>query len=144
MEMIKVARTPPILAAPDASVFHAVTLMAENNVGAVVIVNFDRQVVGIFTERDALLKVAAKRRDADRTLLSEVMTAPVQTASSTSNVDDALRRMLKGNFRHMPVVDIDRRIIGIVSIRYLLMREIGEKRESVEMLEALLGAGGPG
>jgi hypothetical protein len=44
----------------------------------------------------------------------------------------------------MPVVDIERRIVGIVSIRYLLTREIQRKSDSVEMLEALLGAGGPG
>jgi CBS domain-containing protein len=144
MEIIKFARTPPILAAPDSSVFAAISLMAENNVGAVVIVSFDRRVLGIFTERDALLKVAARRRDIDRTQLSEVMTSPVQTAVTTSNVDEALRRMLKGKFRHMPVVDIERRIVGIVSIRYLLTREIQRKSDSVEMLEALLGAGGPG
>jgi CBS domain-containing protein len=94
MEIIKFARTPPILAAPDSSVFAAISLMAENNVGAVVIVSFDRRVLGIFTERDALLKVAARRRDIDRTQLSEVMTSPVQTAVTTSNVDEALRRML--------------------------------------------------
>jgi len=70
MEVIKVARIPPQVAAPNATVFTAISLMAEKNVGAVVITDAEKRVVGIFTERDALLKVAAKRRDADRTLLS--------------------------------------------------------------------------
>jgi CBS domain-containing protein len=144
MDVINVARIPAHVAPPNATVFHAISLMAEKNVGAVVVTDPNSKVVGIFTERDALLKVAAKRRDADRTLLTDVMTSPVETAQSDSSVEEALARMIKGHFRHLPIVDGENRVVGIVSIRHLLMREIGTKDASLEVLEALLSAGGPG
>ena len=144
MDVLKVARIPPTVAAPNTTVFEAAAMMAEKGVGAVVVTDADKRVLGIFTERDTLLKVTAKRLDPDRTLLSQVMTSPVETASADSTVDQALERMMNGHFRHLPIVDNDRRIIGIVSIRYLLMREIGAKQASLDVLEAYLTAGGPG
>ena len=144
MEIIKVARIPPTLAKPDMTVHQAVQLMAEKQVGAVVVTNPGGQVIGIFTERDYLLRIGLVCRDAQKTLLSEVMTTAVETEAPNTSVEDALARMIRGHFRHLPIVDNDRLPLGIVSIRYLLMRRIGEKQASLEVLAALAGAGGPG
>src|SRR4051812_19358067 len=127
MELHKVARIPPVLAVPEMSVAEAVNLMAKFNVGAVVVINTNKNVLGIFTERDNLLRVTHKNRDPNMTLLSGVMTSPVDVATATSTVEEALWRMVRNRYRHLPVVDSTNRILGIVSVRYLLMRRLSEQ-----------------
>jgi CBS domain-containing protein len=144
MEIIKVARIPPVLAKPEMTVHEAVQLMADKQVGAVVVTNPDGEVTGIFTERDYLLRIGLHCRDSKKTLLGDVMTAPVETEAPNTSVEDALARMIRGHFRHLPIVDKDQRPVGIVSIRYLLMRRIGETQASLDIMAALAGAGGPG
>ena len=144
MDLLRVSRVPAVLAIPEMSVSEAVALMVEKQVGAVVITNPGEKVLGIFTERDNLIRVTFKRRDPDQTLLSEVMTAPVDTVSRETTVEEALTHMISKHFRHLPIVDTDHKSLGIVSIRYLLMRRLGEKQASLEALEAYVGAGGPG
>src|SRR5579862_9556522 len=121
MDVIKSARVPAVTISPNATVYDAVTLMAAKQVGAVVVTNEKKQVLGIFTERDNLLRVSARRRDVDKTKLSEVMTSPVETIPPETHVQDALERMVRRHFRHLPIVDSDNRVIAIVSIRYMLM-----------------------
>jgi CBS domain-containing protein len=144
MDVIKVARIPPTLARPDMTVHEAVQLMAEKQVGAVVVTNPTGGVVGIFTERDYLLRIGLHRRDSQKTLLSEVMTTAVESELPNASVEDALARMIRGHFRHLPIIDANQRVVGIVSIRYLLMRRLGEKQASLDVLAAFASAGGPG
>ncbi|HYG76948.1 MAG TPA: CBS domain-containing protein [Planctomycetota bacterium] len=144
MDVIKCARIPPVLAVPEMSVREAVALMAKFNVGAVVVVNSNRNPVGIFTERDNLLRVTHMQRDPNLTLLSGVMTSPVDTVSASTQVEDALWRMIRKRYRHLPIVDTTRRVIGIVSVRYLLMRRLSEQEASLEIMDAYAHAGGPG
>lgn len=144
MEVIRTARVPAVTIEPTATVHDAVTLMAAKQVGAVVVVNPQKQVIGIFTERDNLLRVSVRRRDLERTRICEVMTSPVETIPPETNVQTALERMIRCHFRHLPIVDIDNHPIGIVSIRYLLMRRMSEQRHSMDILAAYVEAGGPG
>jgi CBS domain-containing protein len=144
MDVIKCARIPAVTIAPTATVYDAVTLMAAKQVGAVVVVNEKKQVLGIFTERDNLLRVSARRRDVDKTKIAEVMTSPVETIPPETNVQEALERMIRHHFRHLPIVDSDNRVIAIVSIRYMLMRRVGEQQHSLDILSAYVEAGGPG
>jgi len=144
MEVIRTARVPAVTIEPTATVHDAVTLMAAKQVGAVVVVNSQKQVIGIFTERDNLLRVSVRRRDLERTRICEVMTSPVETIPPETNVQTALERMIRRHFRHLPIVDIDNHPIGIVSIRYLLMRRMSEQRHSMDILAAYVEAGGPG
>jgi CBS domain-containing protein len=144
MELIKVARTPPVIASPEFSVARAVGLMVDQNVGAVVIVDGNRHALGIFTERDNLIRVTHARKDPEATKLSEVMTAPVQTALPEMTCDEALTRMIQNRFRHLPVVDGTGCVIGIASVRYLLMRRLSEKQATLDTLAAYVEAGGPG
>jgi CBS domain-containing protein len=144
MELLKVARTPAITVTPEISVAQAIKIMAENKVGAVVVCNTNKQVLGIFTERDNLLRVSLAKRDMDRTRLAEVMTSPVDTAAPDLTIQNALARMVRNHYRHLPIVDLTGRILGIVSLRYLLMRLLSEKQATVEVLEAYVSAGGPG
>ncbi len=98
-----------------ATVREASRLMAEQRVGAVLVVE-GSSLRGIFTERDALNRVLAEARDPDATRLSEVMTGNLVTLGPKAAAVDALRLMREIGFRHLPVVEDDH-IYGIISLR---------------------------
>lgn len=93
----------------------AVKRMAEHNYGSIVIVNKSGKLEGIVTERDILIKVAAEDKDISKLKVSDVMTSDVKTANINDSVPDSLRRMTQGRFRHLPVVDDNNKVVGIVS-----------------------------
>jgi CBS domain-containing protein len=97
----------------------AARYMVEQGVGSVLVMDGDA-LRGIFTERDALSIFVATRRNPDYTHLSDVMTAAPQTLPADATPQDAAQRMAAGNFRHLPVVDGDGRILGVVSQRDLI------------------------
>lgn len=100
---------------PAASVLQAALLMNEHRVGALVAVEEGR-VVGMFTERDVLLRVVADRRDPEATPVGEVMTTPVVCCSPETTVGEARGVMRDRRIRHLPVADADGRLLGLVSI----------------------------
>lgn len=99
---------------PDTPLAEAVDHMATNNFGAVLILE-DKKLKGIFTERDLLRRVAAKRVDIEKAKISDVMTSKLKTAHIDDKVHDCLRRMSQGRFRHMPVVDEQGNLKGMLS-----------------------------
>ena len=100
---------------PTATVREVVDGMAKCRIGAVLIMEGDK-LRGIFTERDALMRVLAPGKVPETTPVSEVMTANPDTAKASDSVVSALAQMQKRGYRHLPVVDRDR-IVGVVSIR---------------------------
>jgi CBS domain-containing protein len=100
---------------PEATVRDASRLMAEHNIGSVLVVDGDR-LVGIFTERDALRRVLGQDLDPDLTPLAEVMTRDPDTIGLDDTVCNAIRRMDEFGYRHLPVVERGR-IVGIISTR---------------------------
>jgi CBS domain-containing protein len=113
-----------LTAAPQTTVSEAAKLMAKKNVGAIMVVENDR-LVGIFTERDALVRVIAKGRDVHATRLSDVMTGEPQTVDPNKTFGYALLMMHENGFRHVPVVENDK-LIGIVSSRNALDPDLEE------------------
>ena len=106
--------SPFVLGAND-MVFTAIQTMAEKNIGSVVIIDADRKVRGIVTERDLLRRLLSGSLDAKQTPLSAIMTSEVKTASPDDQVIDWLRQMSNERFRHLPVVDGDGRLINLLS-----------------------------
>jgi CBS domain-containing protein len=104
--------------APGASVQRAIEMMAEHNVGAILVIANDGKLAGIFTERDVVIRVIAQRRDPDQTPVSSVLTPHPNTLAPKSTARQALRLMHAGHFRHLPVID-EEQVVGIVSIRDL-------------------------
>lgn len=102
-------------ASPETIVSEAAKLMANKNVGAVMVVEGAR-LIGIFTERDIVYRVVARGLDAQTTRLADVMTPAPDTIDSDKPFGYALLRMHKGGFRHLPVID-DGNVVGIVSAR---------------------------
>ncbi len=107
----------PVTARPDEPVIAAVLRMAELGIGALPVVDESGRLVGIFTERDLLVRVVAKRLDPEKVLVGTVMTPNPVTIGPNEPVEEALRIMNKIRARHLPVVDENGRLIGIVSIR---------------------------
>jgi CBS domain-containing protein len=101
----------------DATVGEAARLMAERQVGAVLVVEGGR-LLGIFTERDVVARCVAPGRDSAATTLGEVMTPDPDTLRPDDSVRSALELMSLHKYRHLPVID-GQRLVGIVSIRDL-------------------------
>lgn len=144
MLLQQVAQVPPIVASPDTTVLQAVRIMAENEVGAVIVTDPSGKVVGIFTERDNMLRVTLKGLDPKDTQLKTVMTGNVKTASPDATAEGALEQMVRSKHRHLPVIDKQGKVMGVVSIRRLLMKRLDEQKNDIETLEAYVTAGGPG
>jgi len=103
-----------VMLPPHASVEEACRYMRDRRVGAVLVTDDDRRLVGIFTGRDAVHRVLAEGKSAACTSLEEVMTREPDTMSGGKMAIDALRMMEDGRYRHLPVVD-DGKVVGIVS-----------------------------
>ncbi len=103
----------------DSTIREAARHMVERKVGSILVMDGD-ELRGIFTERDALRIFVATRRNADHTRLSDVMTEAPQTLTPDVSPEDAAARMAAGNFRHMPVIDGDGKVLGVVSQRDLI------------------------
>lgn len=104
----------PVTLPPEATVKDACQRMRDRRIGAVLIIEADRRLVGIFTGRDAVHRVLAEGKNAARTTLAEVMTRDPDTMPPGNTAIEALRRMEDGRFRHLPIVD-DGKVVGIVS-----------------------------
>jgi CBS domain-containing protein len=114
----------------------AVQLMARRRIGAVMIVEDDK-LLGIFTERDAMVRIVAETRDPDATTLGEVMTADPQTIKASDSVVLALEVMSKRGFRHLPVME-GGKLYGIVSIRDLYRNVKEQMDDDILMLAETL------
>jgi CBS domain-containing protein len=125
---------------PSDSVRAACKVMAERNIGAVLVTDEDGRLLGIFTERDLLNRVAAPGLDFDKTLLREVMTKRPMSMHSTDSAIVALRRMRDGGYRHLPVVD-GGELRGIVSSRDFLGAELRELEAEAAFKSALQDEG---
>ena len=114
------------------SVFEAISLMAEVNVGAVLVTKRD-SISGIFTERDYLQKIALNSKSSRDTAVSEVMSSPVITATPGETVQECMETMTTCRCRHLPVVEGEK-LLGIVSIGDLVKKLLEDKEAEVEQL----------
>ena len=114
-----------LIASPDTTVGQAAKLMAKRKMSAVMVVDAHGRLVGIFTERDAVHRVIARRLDPDLTRLADVMTLDPKTVAPRETFGYALLQMHEQGFRHMPVVE-DGRPVGMVSARNALDPDLEE------------------
>jgi CBS domain-containing protein len=113
-----------LAASPETTVSAAARLMADMNVGAIMVVDNDH-LVGIFSERDAVFRVIAQGRDSNNTTLADVMTADPKTLEPGKTYGHALLLMQENGFRHVPVVE-NGRPIGIISSRNAMDPDLEE------------------
>jgi len=107
-----------VVAPPDATATEAAELMAQAGVGSV-IVKAGHEILGIFTERDLLVKVVAKRKNPDEATLDKLMSRPVKTCRLSDSIDACIATLAAEHIRHLAVVE-DGSLIGVLGIRDLL------------------------
>lgn len=118
---------------PNEMVIDALEVMAERNIGAVVVMDGD-DLIGIFSERDYARKGIRQGRKAKSTPVTEVMTPKVITVSSDMDIYDCMRIFSEKRFRHLPVVD-DGKVIGLLSIGDIVSAIMQEQRNHIQFLE---------
>jgi CBS domain-containing protein len=143
MGLLKIASVPAVTVAPSSSVLEAVRRMNARDLGAAVVVENGR-LVGVFTERDVMNRVALHRKDVEKTLVRDVMTHDVVTAKRDMPYGDALRLMVGRNFRHIPVVDDEGNVVGILSARDLYEHAAERLRDELNSVVSYFSADGPG
>ncbi len=118
---------------PLVTVSEAVQIMVEKNVGSLVVLDTDENLVGIFTERDLLQRIVAKSLDPEATEIESVMTRDVRVVNRTADRHDLLLLMEELHIRHVPIVD-DGVVLGVVSLRDVLRSENAEKEYEIDQL----------
>ena len=119
--------------APEASVFDAMRLMADRNIGALLVMEAD-EVAGIITERDYARKVVLMSRSSKETAVREIMTSAVMYVRPGQTSDECMMLMTENRLRHLPVME-GKRLLGIISIGDLVKDIIAEQRFTIEQLE---------
>jgi len=118
---------------PGATVFEALELLAEKNVGAVVVVE-GGTLVGILSERDYARKVVLQDRTSPNTSVRDIMTEDVYTVRTDTKVSECMALMTDRRIRHLPVVD-DGELVGVVSIGDVVRAVIAEREFMIDQLE---------
>ena len=118
----------------DDSVYSAVALMAEKKIGALLVMDNDR-LMGILSERDYARKVVLKGRSSHETQIREIMTDKPITVSPDCSVEDAMRVMTLNRVRHLPVVERDGQVAGVLSIGDLVKWMLISQEETIKKME---------
>jgi CBS domain-containing protein len=134
-DLIKNKKVSQILSiSPDASVLDAIKLMAEHNVGALLVEAVADKVLGILTERDVILKLDVQNRASANTKVREIMTDKVLYVESTQSLEECMELMNSKGIRHLPVYEAGD-LIGLISIRDVLREVIAEQKTMISHLE---------
>jgi len=115
-----------------ATVEDAIRAMMDKDVGAVSVIDEHGVVAGMFTERDVLAKFALSGRPANQTPVREMMSPMVEMATEETTAAEAFKVMLERHYRHLPVVDDDGKVLGILSIRNILEARIDDLLAELE------------
>lgn len=120
--------------APDTTVYEALEVMADKNIGALVVVDDDQGIIGIFSERDYARRLALEGKRSRETPVKEIMTEVVATVSPSHNVKDCMEYMTNSRVRHLPVIE-DGRLVGLVSIGDVVKSIMSYQQQMIQQLE---------
>ena len=122
--------------APGATVFEAIQLLAQKNIGALPVVEGD-VVVGMFSERDYTRKVALAGKTSQKTLVREIISTNVISGTPQSTIEECMRLMTDKRIRHLPILD-GRRLVGVISIGDLVNWIISAQSAAIDQMESYL------
>jgi CBS domain-containing protein len=117
-------------ASPTTSVFEAIQLMDSKNIGSLLVLNANGKIAGIFAERDCFRKVILAGKSPNDIQVRSVMTKKVIYASPEDTVDECMALMTQKRIRHLPVIDGQGRIVGIISIGDLV-KFVGSEQDAM-------------
>lgn len=121
---------------PEASVYDALLILAEKNIGALLVLE-EGELVGILSERDYARKVALHGKTSMKTPVREIMTERVFAVRPRNTVEEAMALMTEKHIRHLPVVEEDE-IVGVISIGDLVKSIIAEQEFMIQQLESYI------
>jgi CBS domain-containing protein len=125
---------------PDASVFEALKLMSDQNMGALLVI-IDGKVDGILSERDCARRLDLHGRTARETKVRDIMTSKVLYVQANQSIEECVAIMIDKNIRHLPVFDNDE-LIGVISARDALKEMVDEQKFMISQLEHYITGGG--
>jgi CBS domain-containing protein len=123
---------------PDNTVYEALSVLVEKNVGALMVLGDQDEVLGIFSERDYARKVIVKGRASKDTRISEIMTENPFTVAENDSIEDCMVKMTDKHIRHLPVTDERNRLLGMISIGDVVKHIIDEQRYIINNLEGYI------
>jgi CBS domain-containing protein len=135
MDLLRIASVPAATVSPETTVLEAVRVMSDQQVGAVAVTR-EGKLTGIFTERDLMIRVVLEGRDPAATRIGEVMTGNCISAKKDMSMGEALQIMTESHFRHLPVVDENDRVLGLLSIRNLLHNRVDKLSQELDSVVA--------
>ncbi len=135
-QILEEKKHPLLHVSPDATVFEALGLMAENNVGALVVLEGEK-LAGIFSERDYARKIILMGRSSKDTRVSEIMTARVLCVGPAQSIQECMALMTEKRIRHLPVLD-HKKMVGVISIGDIIKEVISEQKYIIAQLESYI------
>jgi len=124
---------------PDTSVYDALAVMADKQVGALLVMEEGR-LYGLVSERDYARKVILQGRSSRDTLVSEIMSEDLMTVGPDRTIDDCMQLMTMHRIRHLPVID-RMEVVGVISVGDLVKYTISAQMQEIEHLHAYIGGG---
>lgn len=119
------------------TVFEVTKFMDLHNIGAVPVLDKASGLLGIFSERDLLRRCIVKEYDLHKTIIDDVMTKEVIVIDSADTIEQALKIMKQQKIRHLPVIE-DKSLIGLVSMRDLMLVDVKQKEEKIDILNTYI------
>lgn len=133
-QLLAEKKRPLVVVSPKDTVFHALTVMAQHDIGAVLVLDGE-QLVGIFSERDYARKITLLGKTSQDTPVREVMSDKVAYVTPSHNLEQCMALMTDKHFRHLPVLDTDGTVLGIISIGDLVKETISDQKFLIAELE---------
>jgi CBS domain-containing protein len=120
---------------PNASVCQALELMAEKDIGFLVVMEANK-IVGALSERDYARKIRRAGQLSDKTLVSEIMSKAVYTLTTQSTFEEAMALMSSKRIRHIPILE-EGKVLGVISMRDVVQAFMGNQKETIQFLEEM-------
>ena len=133
-QLLSDKQRPLAVVAPADTVFHALSVMAQNDVGALLVLDGER-LVGIFSERDYARKIILQGKSSKETQVRDIMSDRVVYVTPSATLDECMALMTQKHFRHLPILNDDQSVAGIISIGDLVKETISSQQFLIAELE---------
>ena len=135
-QFLEQSKRPVYSVGPNATVREALEIMAQQNIGALLILD-DQSLAGIFSERDYARKVVLKGKSSSDAKVSEIMTYKVITINTKHTIDQCMQIMTDNHIRHLPIVN-DQDVMGLISIGDVVREMMDQQKSMIERLQAYI------
>ena len=135
-QFLEQSKRPVYSVGPNATVREALEIMAQQNIGALLILD-DQSLAGIFSERDYARKVVLKGKSSNDAKVSEIMTSKVITINTKHTIDQCMQIMTDNHIRHLPIVN-DQDVMGLISIGDVVREMMDHQKSMIEQLQSYI------